>query len=233
MDCCIYVLYWNIDNPYIGQTVNFHTRKLRHYNEISKQTHCNYKILTEYEKYGFIMPEIDILQSCDENSLSTLEEEYINEFDSIKNGLNIISGGYSVGFGTNNSCSKYTEEQLYAVFKLLSDVSYSYKTIADTTKVALTTVKKIGQGAQHQWLHTKYPEIYEKIKLISGKERYSMSASAKAQNKKYRNIKSPEGVIYEVTNTLQFSKQHDLPNGNLCLVLKGERNSVKGWVGVD
>lgn len=232
MDTGIYILYWDIDRPYIGQTTNFNTRKLRHFNEIRKGTHCNYKILNEYEKYK-TLPNIELISKCSTEDLDWLEEFFIQDFNSIKDGLNIISGGYSVGKGINNSCSKYTEDQLILVFNLLSDINNSYKYISDISGVALTTVKKIGQGTQHTWLHSKFPEIHNKIKSISSKDRFSISSSAAAKGVIYRKIKSPDGTIYSVTNTLKFSKEHNLPNGNLCLVLAGKRNSVLGWYGID
>lgn len=232
MDICIYILYWDIDKPYIGQTVSFNTRKQRHYNEILKGIHCNSKILVEYTKYNRL-PTIDILESCSSCRLNYLEEYYIKEFNSINAGLNILSGGYSVGLGTNNSCSKYSEEQLYKAYRLLTDPLNSYKSISTNTGIAETTIKKIGQGVQHTWLQEELPDEYDKIKLITSKARYSNSASASNRGIQYRKIKSPEGIVYSVTNTLKFSTEHNLPNGNLCSVLKGKRNSVNGWVGVD
>lgn len=231
MDSCIYILYWDISYPYIGQATNFRIRKNRHINEILKNIHCNYKIIREYKKYS-ILPKIEILQICPIEELNSLEEQYIFDFNSIESGLNIISGGYSVGYGINNSASIYTKEQLKIAFYMLAEVSNSYKHIASETNIKLDTIKKIGQGAQHTWLHLEYPEIYEKIKMISTKERYKNSACAGGQNKNYRKIMSPDGKVYTVTNTLAFSKEHNLPNANLCSVLLGNRHTVQGWKGV-
>lgn len=228
MDCCIYILYWNIDNPYIGQTTNFTVRKNRHYNEILNGKHCNYKILEQYSLHN-TLPNIDILIRCTTSELNDLEEIMIKEFNSIDKGLNIISGGYSVGKGVHNSFSKYSREQLIKAFEMLADINNSYKCISEATSISLDTIKKMGQGVQHTWLHEEFPELYQKILTISTKDRYAMSACAKSQGKKYSKIMSPTGEIFEVTNTLRFSKEHDLPNGNLCLVLSGHRNSVKGW----
>lgn len=72
-----------------------------------------------------------------------------------------------------------------------------------------------------------------KASIIAAPLRNSISRSAKKQGKEYRRIKSPEGTIYSVTNTLHFSNAHNLPNANLCSVLLGKRKSVNGWVGID
>lgn len=72
-----------------------------------------------------------------------------------------------------------------------------------------------------------------KANITAAPLRNSISRSAKKQCKEYRRIKSPDGIIYSVTNTLHFSNEHNLPNANLCSVLSGKRKSVKGWIGID
>lgn len=230
MGPCIYILYWDINIPYIGQTVCLNKRVQAHYSSLIRKDHCNYKILKEYNN-SKELPIVQPLIYCRTEELNSLEEQFIVEFNSINCGLNIISGGFSVGKGTHNSSSKYSEQQLIEVFKLLTDINNCYKIISEKTLVPLSTVKKIGQGVQHIWLQEEFPDLYSQILQIKNK-RYSVSASAKSQNKNYRKIVSPEGVVYEVTNTLQFSKEHNLRNGNLCQVLSGKRNSVAGWMGV-
>lgn len=118
VDSCIYILYWDINRPYIGQTTQFHKRCLRHLNELRKGIHCNYKIQGEYITYK-TNPVIEVLQYAAIDQLDYLEEVYIKEFNSINLGLNIISGGYSVGTGINNPASKYTKDQLIKVYHLL------------------------------------------------------------------------------------------------------------------
>lgn len=227
---CIYILYWNIDIPYIGQTTNFRKRCNAHLSSLRRGDHCNYKIQKEFDILG-IDPTIEILEECSLLHLNILEEQYIKEFDSINNGLNIISGGYSVGTGINNPASVYSEASLIKVFELLIDPYNSYKYISEQTSVAESTITKIVGGVHHRWLWEQYPEMA--IIIASSKKlRKTNSTCAASQNKKYRKIMSPDGKIYEVTNTLQFSKEHNLRNGNLCLVLTGKRKSVSGWVGV-
>lgn len=40
---------------------------------------------------------------------------------------------------------------------------------------------------------------------------------------------SPDGVETTFTGLNRFCKEHSLPAGNVCRVLKGERRSCKGW----
>jgi hypothetical protein len=229
MDTCIYILYWDIDYPYIGQSSNFTKRKNSQLAALKRNSHDNYKIQGMYNKYG--NPTIEPLTYCSIDELNNLEEQFILEFNSIDNGLNIISGGYSVGKGINNPASIYSEINLIEAFKLLSDSNNSYSYITELTGIPKDTLTKISTGVQHIWLQEKFPELFKIIMSIS-KDRYKHSASAKAQGKNYRKIMSPTGEIYTVTNTLEFSKTHNIPNGNLCSVLLGKRNSVVGWRGI-
>lgn len=225
-------MYWDINYPYIGQTNrDIKIRSKAHINSMRRGDHCNYKVQNMYNKYNE-NPTFEILTKCNEIDLHYLEEFYIKDFDSINNGLNILSGGYSVGRGINNPASKYSKEKLLEAFRLLSDSTMPFKEITKHTGIPKDTLTKISTGVQHSWLHEEQPDLWEKIKNISTKERYTNSACAKGQGKSYLKILSPEGVIYDVTNTLEFSKEHNLPNGNLCSVLLGKRNSVKGWKGI-
>lgn len=228
---CIYIMYWSISNPYIGQTVDFRKRKRVHLSSIRNESHYNYKVLQEHTKYAKL-PSIEILESASPECLNHLEEVYIEAFDSIRSGLNIISGGQSVGAGVHNPASVHAREALISCFLLLKDPFLSLVEISTLSGVPHTSVKKISQGAQHSWLHLEFPDVLFEVQKASY-IRNSYSRSAVKLGKQYRRIQNPSGEVFSVENTLQFSKEHGLPNGNLCSVLLGKRNSVKGWIGVD
>ena len=178
VDCIIYIMYWDINRPYIGQTTrDIQYRYRAHINDMKRGTHCNYKIQNEFNRIQ-VPPSIDILCKCTLDNINYLEELYIKEFDSINKGLNIISGGYSVGAGVHNSASVYTEEALVECFKMLADINNSFKCITKHTGIPTATITKIATGVQHAWLHEKYPGLWEEIKTISHKDRYKISASA-------------------------------------------------------
>jgi predicted transcriptional regulator len=227
----IYILYWDIDRPYIGQTVNFNKRAQSHLNALRRNDHVNYKITREYSLYNS-QPNIELLLPCSTTELDMYEEWLIEEFDSINHGLNIISGGYSVGKGVNNSMSEYSEHQILEACKLLQNLDLSYADISKITGIKRHTLGKIVNGKQHVWIKENHPDIWKNIEGTS-KLRFSKSVSGSRSGQEYRKIKSPEGIIYTVINTLQFSKEHNLPNANLNQVLSGKRNSVLGWIGVD
>lgn len=228
MTCCIYMLYWNIDKPYIGQTINFNNRMIKHKSEIKTGTHKNYKILNEFHTYN-TLPNIEILEECSSSELNTLEEVYIKEFDSINAGLNIISGGYSVGLGTNNPKSKYSREQLILAFNLLVDPRLGFNDIASITKINRSTINQIANGHQHIWLIEEFPEVYHTIALVRA-DRTKLVQTVEYKGTKYPPVLSPDGETVEINTSLDvFCKQQGLQNTNMYKLFKKKILQHKGW----
>lgn len=79
---------------YIGQTIDIKRRKRTHFNELRNNTHKNPKLQNSFNKYGeqefhFRFWEFDTTPE----ELNKLECEYIEKFNSLKNGFNLVSGG--------------------------------------------------------------------------------------------------------------------------------------------
>lgn len=228
MTCGIYIMYWNIDNPYIGQATDITIRRYKHLSDIRSKHHYNYKIRNEYLKYD-TDPTFETLLECRSDELDLNEYYLIEEFDSITNGLNILSGGTSVGKGTNNSRSKYSEEQLIKVFNLLTDPSLGFNDISETTGVNRSTVSQIARGAQHIWLREKFPEVFQIIKTTYD-TRSSIIRTAQYQNITYPIVESPQGEIVTITtNVTDFCKVHNLQDTNMYKLFKGKIKQHKGW----
>ena len=80
---------------YIGQTINFNKRKNKHLSELRRNKHNNCKLQNAFNVYGeqefhFRYWEFEIKN---QEELDRLECEYIEKFDSIENGYNIMPGG--------------------------------------------------------------------------------------------------------------------------------------------
>lgn len=80
---------------YIGQTICFSDRRSQHLRELRANKHHNFKLQNAFNAYGeqefhFRWWEFEI-NSREE--LDKLECEYIEKFDSINNGYNIVPGG--------------------------------------------------------------------------------------------------------------------------------------------
>lgn len=80
---------------YIGQTVDYNRRKATHINRLRRNAHDNPKLQNAWIKYGepafeFTSWEFQI-ETLEE--LNTLECEYIEIYNSLKDGYNLIEGG--------------------------------------------------------------------------------------------------------------------------------------------
>lgn len=92
----IYKIQNTIDGKcYIGQTVDYSRRKATHINKLRRNAHDNPKLQNAWIKYGeqsfeFTVWEFEI-ETLDH--LNELECEYIEKFDSLQNGYNLVEGG--------------------------------------------------------------------------------------------------------------------------------------------
>jgi group I intron endonuclease len=76
---------------YIGKSVDFNSRKLKHY--YSTRYH-NTKLTNAINKYGFDSIKWEIIyETNDIDILNKKEIEFIIKYDSVKNGYNITNGG--------------------------------------------------------------------------------------------------------------------------------------------
>lgn len=92
----IYKIHNNITNQnYIGQTIDINRRKRKHFNTLKNNTHDNPKLQASWNKYGednfsFEYWEFNI---SSEEELNQLECEYIDKYNGLTEGFNLVSGG--------------------------------------------------------------------------------------------------------------------------------------------
>ena len=158
----IYALWFEESSMvYIGQSSNITRRFNEHIRDLKSNSHYNYKIQDEFNRYG--IPEFIILEYCSVLDLDTNEILWMDEFNSITLGLNLVGGGRNAR-GTLASCSKYSKIQILRTFSLLYNTSLSYKEIEAKTKVKHSTVGGIKNMETHLWLREEYPDKYNIIK---------------------------------------------------------------------
>lgn len=230
----IYALWWETASMiYIGQSIDLVKRKNYHINLMRRGIHINCKIQEQYDLYG--LPEFNVLEHCRPELLNTLEIMYVNEFNSINDGLNICEAGTS-GFGTNCSSSKYSRIQILKVFSLLYNTTSTYKDISDKTKVTIEVVNSIAQEHTHKWLCSAYPSKY--AQMINNRAiRRSFNGSGISSDR-YGSIylKNKSGYIYLVHNVTEFCKNNtELKSMYLASakgisrLLTGFHKTYKGW----
>ena len=87
----IYCFYF-LQKPnefYIGKGSSILVRFQNHISAMKRGNHFNYKVQNYYNKYG--LPIFEVLEECSIEEISKKEIEYINEFDSFYNGLNLTN----------------------------------------------------------------------------------------------------------------------------------------------
>jgi len=224
-NCGIYCI-WFDEKPndyYIGRSTNLNKRKLEHLSTLLRNKHVNSKLQNYYNKYG--VPNIEVLEYADADSLKDLEIYYINEFDSFKNGLNLTNGGENCGYGEGNNAAKHKQEDYLKVLDYLANTNLAHSKIQGLTGVSRDIIKHISRCSLHGYLQELSPENYEKVKA----KLYTRDNSAKIKGITYPNIISPTGIEYNVTNIHAFCREHGLQAQNLHKVLTKQRNVHKGW----
>ena len=221
MNSGIYALYWpKQDLIYIGQTNNFSVRKYEHFRLFKTGTASNYKLKNAYDLYG--EPDFEVICICPTSDLDSNEYLYIKEFDSVKNGLNILDKPFGTGKDTEHQAAKFSKEEILNVVELLLQ-GHTLDYITKITKVSKPVISSILNQHRHTWI----PENKKELLAIELSKR-QLKVSRDSSGLNYW-IKSPEGVVHQVPNISQFSRDNKLLNTKLNEVLRNKRKSHCGW----
>ena len=223
MTCGIYILKFNGTNKvYIGQSIDIEDRLIKHKSAFNRQA-ASPKMQQAFNDYG--MPTLEILLECNTVELNKIETEAIEIFNSVDAGFNTLKeAGNPVMFGEKAGTARYTNEQYILVLQLLvqKNPTLSKREIEEITGISIYTIRHIAALESHCWLSEVSPMEYTELVRIRRELPYH-------NGKQYPPIRSPEGIIYEVTHITNFAKEHGLLQPKLTEVLKGTRNRHKGW----
>ncbi len=224
-DSGIYCIYWDIrpNDYYIGRSINLNVRKQEHLSALARNSHYNLKLQNYYNKFG--IPNIEILEYAKPEVLKELEIQYINEFNSFKDGLNLTNGGENCGFGEGNSFSKFKEADYLNVLDYLANTNLSTREISNITGVTRDVIKHISGGTSHSYLQELCPDNYRKVK----EKKYTRDNSAYSRGITYPILISPDNIEYTISNIHLFCREHGLQAQNLHKVLTKQRKVHKGW----
>ncbi len=223
----VYALYWEDRGlVYIGQG-NLNTRYYSHLNDLKNNKHCNYKVQNAYDMYG--VPQFVVLETnCGNLALS--EMRWIQEFDCVRTGLNILPGGLQLA-GINHPRSKFSRKTILKVLVLLWKTKMTYKSISYRLGVSISSIRDISNGRIHAWLSEEFTEAYNNMVQLRGIQKYS-----DITKKNYPKLVDPTGVVHSITNIAQFCRNHPLLSNNwecnkteLGRLFKGSRMQHKGF----
>jgi hypothetical protein len=208
---------------YIGKGISIKVRVQNHLSAMTRGTHFNKKVQSYFNKYG--PPVFIVLELCSLEDLSRKEIQYISEFDSFNNGLNLTNGGEGGGFGEGVHNSLYSNRDYYEVLCLIAYTNLSLAEIHKLTGVDRGICKSISCQSGHNWLAEAYPIEYNKVAL----KKNTRDNSASSKGIEYPILLDPNGLEYSVQNVHKFAEEHGLQYQNLHKVLTGKRKSHKGW----
>lgn len=219
----IYSIYFpKLDKIYIGQSQNIEQRFTGHRSLFDKG-HYNYKMAAAYIQDT---PEYSILLECTISELNASEIYFINEFDAIKQGLNINHGGDAGVPGYSSGRCKNTREELELAFTLLTNPELTKGQIIEYSGVPGNVLDTIISKKRHIWLHEYYPKI--SVAVLANKANRAINAQENRYNTNVYLI-SPDGIEYLCTNRNKFAKEHSLNSGHLGAVIRQQESQHKGW----
>ena len=143
-------MYINKENnkKYIGQSVNIERRRKEHLKWPSKHSKFdNYLSKLGEQAFDFI-----VLEECDAEKLDEREKFWIEYYDSINNGYNLIDGGQSYR-GEENLRSKLNDKQVLEIIKLLEEHTLNNKQISELYNVSNGTIDRINRCLNWTHLH--------------------------------------------------------------------------------
>ena len=175
MTCGIYKLVFsNTSKVYVGQSIHIEVRFRQHLYKL--RTNRAAKLMQEaYKVYG--EPIMEVLCTCSEDSLNTLEGQYIEKYGSLINGFNTLEVNHSsIGriCGQDHAFSKYSNnEVINAVFFILEHPELTQQNIASTLSISYGVIKAICKGELHKWLKDVIPEEYTLLLNKVGSRSYN------------------------------------------------------------
>lgn len=130
LGCVVYKIEIN-NKIYIGSSVNFRKRFLRHLKELSKNKHHNAKIQNLYNKYGLKSLKFQILEYNIDQQLQFQKEQYwIDELQPV---LNIKKVVETDGRVNKDSWSNRVDKQIFA-FDNEGELVESFSSISDAVR---------------------------------------------------------------------------------------------------
>ena len=92
MTCGAYLLIDTVTGkPYIGASVNVERRWRVNKCELRGGKHCNPKLQRAWNKYGEEVFTFSLLEECDRTDLIECEQRWIDHYDAVSKGYNILS----------------------------------------------------------------------------------------------------------------------------------------------
>lgn len=104
----IYIIHNRInDKAYIGKSGNVSERLREHLQMLEKGNHHSSKLQADYNRFGLGGFRFELLKNCPKNELSNQESLFMQKYNSIENGYNMISGKKTSEINTLDDCWRF------------------------------------------------------------------------------------------------------------------------------
>lgn len=194
---------------YIGQSIDISRRRWEHLNSPSLYSKFD-QILKQLGENAF---QFTILEECSPSELNTKERYWIQYYNSIDNGYNLLEGG-EVYSGENNPWAKLKEKEILEIIKLLENHQLKNYEIANLYHVHNNTIDAINRCKT--WCHLHNYKFNIRNESLA-KEQYPHKASS-GEN-------SPSAKITE-KQALQIIKLLEQDSRSLAQISRDENISL-------
>lgn len=161
MSCGIYKITNTINNKsYIGQSINIEQRWQRH-----KKATDNFAIHQAFRKYGLDSFTFEIIEECDQKYLDEREIYWIQYYNSLANGYNMIPGGSNgAGQAKGFQVEQYNlDGQLLKIYNSAQEAS-NITGIEHSSICACCREEQLYAG-NYQWKYSSSNKIIVPIKI--------------------------------------------------------------------
>lgn len=191
---------------YIGLTNNIARRKSRHFTDLRCQRHDNQFLQKEFNIFGEENFSFSIEYQGDitEKEIGDKEKEYIQYYDSYRNGYNQNEGG---NFGASNGGTKLTQSDIYNILAALEFMSRPGQVLSNMYNVSRTTISRIKKGINHN----QYKEEYDKLPLEERQAIYKIFCdSTNFKEEKYKSslLKSKRHLTEEQVHMILYNYEN-------------------------
>lgn len=223
------IIFDGCNQVYIGQSIRMESRWHDHLYALKHNKCSNYKLSKAYSLYG--EPSFNLLEECEVLELDSKEEDWIKEFNSYTDGLNLVPGSISAR-GLDSGNSTITKDSLLNVLDLLIQVPlFTIEQISTIAGISPSRVSDIQKGTTHVWLKEEYPNKYSTMLNLKGDRFANRLTILSNKVDTVPIVVDRGGKEYVVSNVSEFSRTHGVDIGNFCKMLYGtvKYKCVKGF----
>ena len=193
---------------YVGSSVNIPSRFRGHKKTLENGTHYNAKLQRAFVKYGiesFDFTILELVDSPNKEKLIEAEQRWINLFDAVKNGYNILPNAYS------HLGAKRSDETK-------AKLSQSLRTALNDPD----TKKKMSESAKKRGLS----DNFRNAKRGFTKEQREHLGHIRLQT---YIVTNPDGQEFIVDDIHSFCRENNLNQASLNCVLHRQWRHLHGW----